>query len=1164
MSSPQPTTVLPPATTGGTANPNASTGPFGPNSNSFYGTPIPIGAGRRAIIGVPVWSKVRGSRADIMIQFGKSGIPAAELTSVQILQLYANNVMIMDRLGETGLTVGGDVFFTVYDGNEAQLPDPLIVADKGVGNAPAFRDRITVMFRDFPIGKYGNGQIPIFRAIIQDEVTDLSYVREFTPLAAASGVRDDWGAVDWSRMRLYTSNQSATAPVLEVWDLTTNAMIATNPILLADGSPVQDIGFSSLFPGLIIDPLYGYAFLFYDQGGADFWVLMFDPMTGREIDRQESGGLDPFQGTRRAACATYKQVHNGKLMGPGGLLVFGGVLGSFGVLRYGSTGFLNLTTELADGAGGTATRTVPALIISDWEPDGSDITGIWAGEDLSGIELPPSPGSRGFGAFYVATEQGLYRYAHNLGFSFKEQRFWVPPGGGEIIDLLGSDNGEMVVIWQEAGAPFAHFLTRVYSPSRGKIVKVGLSDIGEVLVLASVSGTEVYAGKPTAESWTIHNMWARADLSAETFGRFHGTTDFYVYHLRSGAFTHYEVDDWRYAGTEAPTFSNLDLDPGIWWGGLGVQVAWGGNGVEDFGWAKVYLNRAEGGVVELADVIRWFALAAGFEASQITITGIDDVVTGSLITQRVNLWDLVRDMGVIFRFDYFESEGKIKFVRKVRGVGFTLDLTIPADDLVWSQSQDGQPGRDPTSINHAWGGSQEPPGVLELSYVDETANYAVNLISARRTRFPVQTVQNDNVANYVVPIIMTPAVAYSNLVRALYDIALSGDSKSLRLMPKYLRVEPADILSVTGRGGFVHLLKVVEATINADNTISVGAQTFSSDEDVAVPADDTPNVPQTVVAPSVSEAYVIDAPIPNFSIFDATQPVVTTMAVSSGLPGWTGATLWREAAGVATAQYRNEIPPDLIAIATESLGDSGSPEVTDPDSVRVVPIVGTTASIATVTFDEAKEGANLAYYGAMERWEVVAVQTVAVGTDGSMTLSDVIRGLRGTEWAMGLHQPGDRFIFAGAAERPVIVGAAGSEERYAAVGDGLDVETAAVTIWTVNYNSVRPFAPAYATATLAGADINFAWAWSSRVPTELGEDAIFDEPLERYDLEILAANGVTVLRTVAGLTTRAYTYTAANITTDFGGAITEVWVNIYQVSAAFGRGFAFHDQLPVV
>jgi hypothetical protein len=75
--------------------------------------------------------------------------------------------------------------------------------------------------------------------------------------------------------------------------------------------------------------------------------------------------------------------------------------------------------------------------------------------------------------------------------------------------------------------------------------------------------------------------------------------------------------------------------------------------------------------------------------------------------------------------------------------------------------------------------------------------------------------------------------------------------------------------------------------------------------------------------------------------------------------------------------------------------------------------------------------------------------------------------------------------------------------------------------------------------------------WRDYVDVPLGEDA------EAYIVEIYTDNTyATVKRTISGLTSEAFTYSAADQTTDFGSAQSTIYGKVYQISATVGRGFA--------
>ncbi len=78
------------------------------------------------------------------------------------------------RIWADGREVDRTLFdIRIYTGVEDQLPDPLIEAKQGTGNAPAYRGTAYIVFEHFPLGDYGN-RIPQFQFEIMRPCDDLS------------------------------------------------------------------------------------------------------------------------------------------------------------------------------------------------------------------------------------------------------------------------------------------------------------------------------------------------------------------------------------------------------------------------------------------------------------------------------------------------------------------------------------------------------------------------------------------------------------------------------------------------------------------------------------------------------------------------------------------------------------------------------------------------------------------------------------------------------------------------------------------------------------------------------------------------------------------------------------------------------------------------------
>jgi len=92
-------------------------------------------------------------------------------------------------------------------------------------------------------------------------------------------------------------------------------------------------------------------------------------------------------------------------------------------------------------------------------------------------------------------------------------------------------------------------------------------------------------------------------------------------------------------------------------------------------------------------------------------------------------------------------------------------------------------------------------------------------------------------------------------------------------------------------------------------------------------------------------------------------------------------------------------------------------------------------------------------------------------------------------------------------------------------------------------------------ASGVGSDLSLRWVRRARLNAEWVDyiDVPLDESAELYDLEIYDAAHV-LKRSVSGLSVPSYLYTAAQQASDFAVIPATYTVQVYQVSARYGRG----------
>jgi hypothetical protein len=197
--------------------------------------------------------------------------------------------------------------------------------------------------------------------------------------------------------------------------------------------------------------------------------------------------------------------------------------------------------------------------------------------------------------------------------------------------------------------------------------------------------------------------------------------------------------------------------------------------------------------------------------------------------------------------------------------------------------------------------------------------------------------------------------------------------------------------------------------------------------------------------------------------------------------------------------------------------------------------------------------------------ELVQFVNAVQNEDGSWTLSQLLRGRRGTDWACGEHAVGDSVIKLtgpGWRREDVALSVVGQARYYRAVTVGADITAVASRDFVDTGNDLKPLSPVAIGGTVdSSGDFTIVWLRRTRFGGAYGtgNETLVDcvggpvnEASESYQVDIL--NGSTVVRTLSTTVPTAI-YTAAQALTDFGSAPSSISVNVYQMSATVGRGW---------
>ncbi|WP_294137616.1 phage tail protein [Sphingobium sp.] len=272
------------------------------------------------------------------------------------------------------------------------------------------------------------------------------------------------------------------------------------------------------------------------------------------------------------------------------------------------------------------------------------------------------------------------------------------------------------------------------------------------------------------------------------------------------------------------------------------------------------------------------------------------------------------------------------------------------------------------------------------------------------------------------------------------------------------------------------------------------------------------------------------ADLPRLTEGVANAPLV--VAAASGGAGWRTAALFAMSGTGEAVPIGRSAPRAVIGVADTALPPGSVAMVDGQNAMRVTLLA---ADMELLSADEAglAQGRNLCLVGRELIQFGAAVQT----GEASYRLTDLRRGLRGTEWAMADHAAGEAFLLV-EEERLVeplamlgVAGEVGGTVQLSAIGLG-DVEPVVAEV-AVTGEALVPPAPVHLTArAVSGGWVigwtrrsRAGWRWSSGGDVPLGEES------ERYAVRVL--DGDVVVRS-AETVLPGWTYDAAMIAADSG------------------------------
>ncbi len=628
-------------------------------------------------------------------------------------------------------------------------------------------------------------------------------------------------------------------------------------------------------------------------------------------------------------------------------------------------------------------------------------------------------------------------------------------------------------------------------------------------------------------------------------------------------------------------WTNISASWQAWDDSIGSILMWGTLGGTSSGdyrvftnsWGVIVVDKAAANADDLANVVTDICENAGMLASDIDVTLLAGTpVEGYIVTNQMAAKSAIEPLSKAFLFDAVESDNVLKFVPR----GGSSVGTIAADDLAIVDTKTGSRTTE-TRVQE-----MDLPAQVSLTFFDPLHDYQTGTAYSRRASNPYQSMYSRNVLTEQLPLVAEPTFMQQTAEKILYSGWIERTSYTTKLPWTYVLFDPTDIVTIDLTDGTTVLTRTLSTTLGADLSIEANsaAEAAAAYTSTATTDGGLGFVSQSLIPQAKSKLFLLDIPL--LRDIDDTGFVNTPLYYSAGgyKDSWGGAEFFKSNDNSTFNDVGGVTSSDSTTWGScvTVLGDTDLPFAPDYINSVEVNIIEGAANLSDVTLEQACNGANMAAIlnpltGVAE---LINFMTVTMNLNGTYTLSNLLRGRRGTEVYTGTHTAGENFVLlstSSVASTTFALSDMNVARFFKIVTFKTAFEQANSIMFTDTGRTWKPYAPVHATATASGADIVIGWTRRTRVGGELmdGTGTVpLSEQDESYQIDIYDPTGMTVLRTLIQdygstipVSSPSVTYTATQMNEDFGAVPSTIIMTIYQMGNT-GRGFGKQVAVTVV
>ncbi len=547
-------------------------------------------------------------------------------------------------------------------------------------------------------------------------------------------------------------------------------------------------------------------------------------------------------------------------------------------------------------------------------------------------------------------------------------------------------------------------------------------------------------------------------------------------------------------------------------------------------WSKGHWVNGKLGGASLTGIVAELSGRVGIASEDIDVGDLQKIIDGYVLNTRISSSNAISKLTDAMFFSGVESDGILKF----KLFGKEQEIEISEDDLIKSENESG--------LVISYIPETYLPSKVDVNFISRESNYLVSSTSDGRDSIIAKQIYENNI-----PMVLTGSKAKTIAEISLADIWAAKKNYNFSLPLNFIKLDIGDIVKLNRNNGDVENIKIEKITFS-NNRINISGRSFEKTIFGFTDYDDYQGSSTTTIPPLIeTTAEIMDiSSLPG----DDLNKAYIRFAVSGGNDNWIGAEIFYS---VTDSNYQSlgaVQSPAVMGNSINAISDANSFIWDEGNELEVFLLNG---ELASTTNSDVLNGSNIALLGN----EIIQFRTAEFIAENHYKLKGLLRGRLGTENKTSGHVAGERFILLNnlilRAELPKAL--IGSSVNFKVVSFGQGINDVAPIVITYKGQNLIPYALAHFEAIKqVSGDIDFSWIRRSREFSAWRDyvDMPLSEATEKYNISILN-NTDQVVREIE-VTASAFSYTASMQTTDFGSSQTTVKAKLYQISENVGIG----------